>query len=164
MIFAGQYGGDDGMTQLAVAHDRLERADNLPALLEAAHQGFAVVLTALRAQEDPESVWFAGFVMAATQAANGRDALLFAPSMPLHSSAATPDLSTEPPAGIAARVAVGEDPAGRVAGDIAALCGLAAVRLARAAGEAPDPGDQDACARTAGCARRICELLAGGGT
>jgi hypothetical protein len=152
------------MTQLAVAHDRLERAYSLPALLEAAHQGFAVVLAALRAREDPESVWFAGFVMAAAEAANGRDALRFASSMPVHGSAATPDLSPEPPAGIAAGAGAGEDAAGRVAGDVAALCGLAAVRLARASGEAPDPGDQDACARAAGCARRICELLAGGGT
>jgi hypothetical protein len=151
------------MTQWAAARDRLDRADDLPALLEAAHQGFAVALAALRAGENPESVWFAGFVMAAAEAANGRDALLFAPSMPLHGSAGMPVLSTEPPTAIAAGMAAGEDPAGSIAGDIAALCGLAAVRLARAAADAPDPGDQDACARAAGYARRICELLAGGG-
>ena len=62
-----------GMTQWAAARDRLDRADDLPALLEAAHQGFAVALAALRAGENPESVWFAGFVMAAAEAANGRD-------------------------------------------------------------------------------------------
>jgi len=52
---------------------------------------------------------------------------------------------------------------GSVAGDIAALCGLAAVRLARAAVEAAGPGDQAACDRAARCAQRICELLAGAG-
>jgi hypothetical protein len=152
------------MTHWEAARDRLERADDLPALLEAAHRGFALALTALRAGENPESVWFAGFVMAAAEAANGRDALLFAPSMVLHGSAGMPDLGTDPPAGIAEGWAAGEDPAGSVAGDIAALCGLAAVRLARAATDAPDRGDQDACARAARNARRICELLAGGGT
>ena len=151
------------MTQWAAARDWLDRADDLPALLEAAHQGFAVALAALRAHEDPASVWFAGFVMAAAEAANGRDALLFAPSMPLQSGPGMPDLGTDPPAAMAAGRGAGEESAGRVAGDIAALCGLAAVRLARAASDAPDPGDQDACARAARSARWICELLAGGG-
>ena len=53
-------------------------------LLEAAHEGFVAALTALRAQEDPDSAWFGEFVMAAASAADGRDALLFAPSMPRH--------------------------------------------------------------------------------
>ncbi|MFI5065314.1 MAG: hypothetical protein ACHP9Z_15260 [Streptosporangiales bacterium] len=148
------------MTQLTAVRDRLERADGLPALLEAAHQGFAVALAAMRAHEDPASEWFCGFVMAAAAAADGRDALLFAPSMPQRGSPGMRDLGTQPPAGRAVR----DDPAGSVAGDIAALCGLAAVRLARAASHAPDPGDQDACARAARSARQICELLAGGGT
>ena len=51
-----------------------------------------------------------------------------------------------------------------VAGDIASLCGLAAVRLAQATSQAADPGDHAACVRAAQCARRICELLARGGT
>lgn len=148
------------MTPLTAAYDRLEHADDLPALLEAAHQGFAVALTALRACEDPESEWFGGFVMAAAAAADGRDALRFAPSIPLHGSHGMPDLGTQPPA----RRAAMEQPAGSVAGDIAALCGLAAVRLARATSRTSDRGDQDACARAARSARRICELLAGGGT
>ena len=70
------------MTGMTAARNRLEQADDLPALLEAAHQVFAVALTALRAHEDPASVWFGRFVMAAASAADGRDALIFAPSMP----------------------------------------------------------------------------------
>src|SRR5512135_2681071 len=115
------------MAQLAAARDLLERADDLPALLGAAYQGFAVALTALRPGENPDSWWFAGFVMAAAEAANGCDALLFAPSMPLYGNAGKAVQDAEPAAGMAE----GEDPAGRVAGEIAALCGLAAVRLAR---------------------------------
>jgi len=151
------------MTQVMDARDRLGRAGDLPGLLEAAHQGFAAALTALRACEDPGSVWFGRFVMAAAAAADGRDALLFTPSLPAHASPGLRDMGEEPQAGTAGSDG-GEDRAGRVAGDIAAFCGLAAVRLARAASRPPDPGDQAACARAAGCARRICELLAGGGT
>jgi hypothetical protein len=142
------------MTGMTAARDRLEQADDLPALLEAAHQVFAVALTALRTCEDPASVWFGRFVMAAASAADGRDAVIFAPSMPAQRTHAT--------------TGSGEDSsvatADTVAGDIASLCGLAAVRLAQAASQAADPGDQAACVRAAQCARRICELLAGGGT
>ena len=121
----------------------------MAAVIAAAHEGFVAVLTALRAQEDPDSAWFGEFVMAAASAADGRDALLFAPSMPTTLSPGTTVTDEEAAAGIA--------------GDIAALCGLAAVRLARAAGQAADPGDQAACERAARCAQRICELLAGAG-
>ena len=77
------------MTGMTAARDRLEQADDLPALLEAAHQVFVAALTALRAREDPASVWFGRFVMAAASAADGRDALIFAPSMPAHRAHAT---------------------------------------------------------------------------
>ena len=134
--------------------DRLEQADDLPALLQAAHQVFVAALAALRAREDPASVWFGRFVMAAASAADGRDAVIFAPSMPAHRAHATRG------AGEDSSVATADT----VAGDIASLCGLAAVRLAQAAGQAADPGDQAACVRAAQCAQRICELLAEGGT
>ena len=140
------------MNRLTKAHQRLQEADDMAAVIAAAHEGFVAALTALRAQEDPDSAWFGEFVMAAASAADGRDALLFAPSMP-----ATPGPGTTV---TDEKAAAGR---GSVAGDIAALCGLAAVRLARAAGQAADPGDQAACERAARCAQRICELLAGAG-
>ena len=77
------------MTGVTVARNRLEQADDLAALLEAAHEVFVAVLTALRACEDPASVWFGRFVMAAASAADGRDAVIFAPSMPGHRAHAT---------------------------------------------------------------------------
>ena len=70
------------MNRLTRAHQRLQEAGDLAAVIAAAHEGFAVALTALRAREDPDSAWFGEFVMAAASAADGRDALLFAPSMP----------------------------------------------------------------------------------
>ena len=142
------------MTGMTAARHRLEQADDLPALLEAAHEVFVAALTALRAREDPDSVWFGGFVMAAASAADGRDAVIFAPSMPAHRARArrAPEKTHQ-----RARPK-------RSRGTSPALCGLAAVRLAQAASQAADPGDQAACVRAARCARRICELLAGGGT
>jgi hypothetical protein len=142
------------MTGMTAARNRLEQADDLPALLEAAHQVFAVALTALRAHEDPASVWFGRFVIAAASAADGRDALIFAPSMQAHRAPASADTGEDSSAGTA----------DTIAGDIASVCGLAAVRLAQATSQAADPGDRAACVRAAQCARRICELLAGGGT
>jgi hypothetical protein len=141
------------VNRLTKAHQRLQEADDMAAVIAAAHEGFVAALTALRAREDPDSDWFGEFVMAAASAADGRDALLFAPSMPTTLSPATTVMDEQAAAGTG----------GSVAGDIAALCGLAAVRLARAAGQAADPGDQAACERAARCAQRICELLAGAG-
>jgi hypothetical protein len=142
------------MTRMTGVRDRLEQADDLPVLLEAAHQAFAVALTALRACEDPASVWFGRFVMAAASAADGRDALIFAPSMPAHRAHATERTGEDSSAGTA----------DTIAGDIASLCGSAAVRLAEATSQAANPGDKAACVRAARCARRICELLAAGET
>ena len=70
------------MNRLTKAHQRLQEAGDLAAVIAAAHEGFVAALTALRAREDPDSAWFGEFVMAAASAADGRDALLFAPSMP----------------------------------------------------------------------------------
>jgi hypothetical protein len=141
------------VNRLTKAHQRLEEADDMAAVIAAAHEGFVAALTALRAQEDPDSAWFGEFVMAAASAADGRDALLFAPSMPAAPGPGTLVTDEQAAAGTG----------GSVAGDIAVLCGLAAVRLARAAVQASDPGDQAACGRAARCAQRICELLAGAG-
>jgi hypothetical protein len=142
------------VAEITAARDQLKQAGDLPALLGAAHDAFVASLTALRAREDPASVWFGRFVMAAASAADGRDALIFAPSMPAQRAHVTQRSGDDLSAGTAHTVA----------GDIASLCGLAAVRLARAADQAADPGDQAACVLAAQCARRICELLARGGT
>ena len=56
------------MNRLAKAHQRLQEAGDLAAVIAAAHEGFVAALTALRAREDPDSAWFGEFVMAAVTA------------------------------------------------------------------------------------------------
>src|SRR6266571_8325929 len=70
------------MTVLDAAGDRLTQACDLPALLDTAYEAFEVLLSAIEDHEDPGDPRFTTFVMAATCAANGRDAVLFAPSLP----------------------------------------------------------------------------------
>src|SRR5215472_14396984 len=70
------------MTRIATICDRLQRDEGLPALLDTAYAAFEGLLSAAEERQDPASGMFAQFVYAATAAANGRDAILFAPSLP----------------------------------------------------------------------------------
>src|ERR1035438_8815383 len=70
------------MTFLISARDRLEQAAGPAAVLAAAYDAFEGMRLAFRVHEDPASGLFAAFVMAAASAADGRDAVAFAPSMP----------------------------------------------------------------------------------
>jgi hypothetical protein len=71
------------MTRIAEVCDRLHAdGGGLPALLDSAYAAFELLLSVIEEHEDPATGMFAQFVLAATQAANGRDALLFAPSLP----------------------------------------------------------------------------------
>ena len=70
------------MDQIESARVRLEQATGLPAVLDAAYDAFEEMLSALEEQEDRGGAAFAAFVMSATAAANGRDALAAAPSLP----------------------------------------------------------------------------------
>src|SRR5215472_9569527 len=71
------------MTRIATICDRLQRDEGLPALLDTAYAAFEGLLAAAEERQDPASGMFAQFVYAATAAANGRDAILFAPSLPV---------------------------------------------------------------------------------
>ena len=51
-------------------------------VLDAAHDAFEDMLSVIRAFEDPEDGMFIPLVMAAASAADGRDAIAFAPSLP----------------------------------------------------------------------------------
>jgi hypothetical protein len=137
------------VSRIISACDRLERADGLAAVLGASYEAFEGMLVAFRACEDPDTGLFAAFVMASASAADGRDAVAFAPSFPRRAG-------RKPVAG-----------AGLGAGDIAraaaGACRVVADRLRRAAVSALDPGDRAACDQAAGCARRIGELLGGAG-
>jgi len=89
------------MANIAAARNRLQRAGDLPAVLDAACDAFEDVLAVLCNHQDPADDTFITFVMAATCAANGRDAVLFAPSLPAHRLHATPETEQDPHRGSA---------------------------------------------------------------
>jgi hypothetical protein len=139
------------MSRVLGPRERLQHATALPAVLDAAYGAFEQMLVAIRAHETPASGLFAAFVMSAASAADGRDAVAFAPSLPRP--------GTQPPGG----GEPAEENAEAVAESVAALSRLLAVRLAQAGASAPDPGDRAACADAAWCAESIYGLLHRGG-
>ena len=141
------------MIHNATARDRVEQADNLVALLDAAHDAFEDMLSVIRIHEDPEDGMFIPLVMAAASAADGRDAIAFAPSLPprrLH-----PAIAGEQP----------HEPGSprAIASKLAALSELLARRLTEAARSAPISADRTACTDAARSAREIQALLTASG-
>jgi hypothetical protein len=137
------------MTRITAAQHRVRQASDLAAVLDAAYEAFEAMLSAIDRVQDPGSRLFAGFVMAAASAANGRNAVALAPSLP-----GRPLLAV--PAGQRSRP--GERPE-HLAEVVAGLSRLVAGRLAQAAACAADPGDRAACTHAARSARDICGLL-----
>lgn len=136
------------MSNLSFVRGRLDRATGLAAILDAAFDAFESMLSVLRAHEDPGDPIFGAVVLAAASAADGRDAVLSAPSLPprpLHAAGAEE----------------GHDAATSVAGVLVGLSELLAARLVDAERVAPDPDDQAACQAAARWARDIHSLLAG---
>jgi hypothetical protein len=133
---------------------RVRAAAGLPGMLESAWRAFECILAEAEAHEDPATPLFPAFVLAATAAASGRDAVLLAPSLPW------PPQDTRPGGGQAGG---SEDPAGAAALALASLGEALISRLEEAAGSAASSGDRDACRYAAGRAREICDLLAGAG-
>jgi hypothetical protein len=128
----------------------LVQARDVPELLDAAYEAFEVLLSALEDHEDAGDPRFAAFVMAASCAANGRDAVLFSPSLPPRR------LARQPPA----TLPYGDEKNGADA--IAGLAGLVAARLTQAAGWAVLAGDQTGCRDAARYGRQIEAILARG--
>jgi hypothetical protein len=141
------------MSSIPAVRDRLERADSLPAVLDAAHDAFASMLSAIRALEDPATALFIPLVMAAAFAAAGRNALAFAPAFPSRPLPAAP--TRDEPAD-AASVQV-------ITASLAALSELLAARLTDAPCDAAVRSDQAACRDAARSAREIHALLTGNG-
>jgi hypothetical protein len=141
------------MTSIPGTLQRLQHAAGLAAILDAAYDAFEDVLQAIRACEDPASGPFAAFLMAAASAADGRDAILFAPSLLPGRGSSTP--------------AVGDQGSGEsaasIAGAAAVLSRVLAARLTQAWETAADPGDRAACADAVCCAQSIAGLLGGSG-
>jgi hypothetical protein len=135
-------GGVTPSFDLPAATSSVLRAEDLPALLGAAYRAFDCALQALRGAEDHAGPMLPALVLAAAQAADGRDAVAAAGPFPGPGT----DL-----AGTAAPVSAAEV-ADQVAGLGLAMAGR--LRDAAAAGGGP------VCAEAAGCAGRMHELLA----
>jgi hypothetical protein len=136
------------MTPIPAIRDLLQRDDGLPALLDTGYAAFELLLVAIEEHEDPASGMFAPFVFAATHAANGRDAILSAPSLPprpLHRADAD----------------VGGRGSGTGVLEIVALSQLLCHVLAQAADSVPSHDDQAACLHAARSAAAIHRLLTG---
>jgi len=141
---------------------RLRDAEDLTAILAAAHDAFEWMLPVMEGHEDPAGAMFAAFVTAGAAAADGRDAMAFAPSCPALASR-TPG---SPAAARGPSAAPAPDPgstAGNAAAAIAAVCVPLAARLAEAGSSAPGRRDQIACADAARYASKIRLLLTGRG-
>lgn len=115
-----------------------------------AYRAFARMLPGLRAMTDPSSEPFGAAVMAAALAANGRDALAFAPSLVIGNDQGDGLSVQDPGQGLGS------------ARDIATLCQLLASRLDQAAEAATQDRDQAACQQAAQCAYEMAALLSGG--
>jgi hypothetical protein len=130
---------------------RLENAQSLGSLLDAAYDTFEDMLAVIHGQEDNDEDFFAGLIFAAAAAADGRDAILTAPSLPPAPPGNHPDAPPPSPA----------QTSGEIAAGVAALSGLLAARLTQAAESAESPADRAACRHAAHSARQIRDLLAG---
>jgi len=142
------------MTSISWQAQRVRAGADLPDVLESAWRAFECMLDEAEAHEDPATPLFPAFVLAATAAANGRDAVLLAPSLPW------PPRHT--PHGSRQADGPGE-PAQEAARALASLSQALISRLETAAGSAAHSGDRDACRYAAGRARAIYDLLAGAG-
>jgi hypothetical protein len=139
------------MTRLNTAENRLYRASDVQSTLDAACDAFEDILALISSYEETAANTGAAiaFLLVATQAANGRDALLFAPSLPRRS------LHPSPALGQPERVSASD-----IKAAVAGLSRLLASHLACIATAAAG-ADQTACHDAARCARKVHGLLAG---
>jgi len=135
------------MTSPSSARRQLIAASGLLAGLKAAYDAFECLLTAFEDDDDPACSTFAAFVMSAALAADGRDAVAFAPSLP--------------PAALDGRLPAMADGERASANELADLCCDVITLLERAAETASNPGDCVACRNAIRCALGIHVLLTG---
>ena len=141
------------MTSISWQAQRIRAAAGLPEVLESAWRAFECMLAEAEAHEDPATPLFPAFVLAATAAANGRDAVLLAPSLPW------PPRDTPPGGGQAG----GPGESAQAARALASLSQALISRLETAAVSAASSRDRDACRYAADRARAIYDLLAEAG-
>ena len=133
---------------------RLREANDLAAVLDAAYDAFEGMLPVICACQDHAGSLFAAFGKSAGSAADGRNAILLAPSLPAccPHGAPAPEEGSHP----------GED-AETIAAHLAAVSLLLADRLTQTAKSAPDYRDRAACRSAARRAREIHALFTGAG-
>ncbi len=152
------------MTNPSTVRQRVEEAGNLAEVLDAAYEAFETVLSVIDGYHDGGGPFFAGLLMASAAAADGRNALLEAPSLPLTSQAdlsvAEPESGARSSAGVAAQAA--GDPVAAAA-TVAALSASAASGLRRAAAWAVAAADRAACLDAARYADEVLVLTRGNG-
>ena len=132
------------------SRSRLRKARSTAEVLDATYGAFTDMLGMIRRYEDGGGPFYAALVFAAAAAANGRDAMLFAPSMPprpLHEQIAT--------------VVSGGSEA--VAAELALLSDAVIRRLTAAAAIVVADGDRGACRDGVWFAREIHALVTGTG-
>jgi hypothetical protein len=137
--------------QISKAAARVRRTDTLPGLLDAGFDAFEVIRSVARVCEDLDPDLLPAFMMAASAAVEGRNALIDVPSLP--SSCGGP-----PPAPV---TCTGTD-AAQAAGPLAALGALLAARFAAAARVATEVGDRAGCEAAGRSAAEVHRLLAAG--
>jgi hypothetical protein len=142
------------MTWMISAQERLRETNGLGVVLDAAYDAFEGMLPVIRVGQDNAGNLFAAFGKSAASAADGRNAILLAPSLPPHC------LHRTPAPGEGSHRGEGAE---SIAVCLAALSQLLADRLAQAAKSAPDYRDRAACRSAARRARDIHALLTGPG-
>lgn len=145
--------GAGQMSRTAESQARLQAARGVPEILAAAYDAFEQLLLTIREHEHRAEGLFAAFLMAAASAADGRDALTFAPSLP------TPLPRPGDTARATGNPALPPD-IDEVADELADLSQVLVLGLGVAASQAPDPADRAAITEAAQSARSIRSLLA----
>ena len=153
------HGCDSGPeNEVSVMHEidtmqaRVEAADGLAGTLAAGWDAFELLLVTCEQCEDRSDELFAAFSFAAAAAAEGRNILTDAPSLP-----PGPDAGTSQAPFVEADLE-------KIADALASLAGVLSSRLSSAGRQAHGTADQAACRDAAREARRIRELLARGGS
>ena len=137
------------MNQIGLIQQRLADAGSLPAVLAASWEIFELIAASASASPGESPEIYPAFTFARSSAVSGRNAVAFAPSMPVFSANTVHD----PPKPTA--------DAYEIADTLAGLASALSVRLRESAGLAADAADRSACENAASEAERIAWLLAG---
>jgi hypothetical protein len=141
------------MRRLTAAGDRFGQARGLAVVLDAACDAFEEILAVIGDCEDASDALVVPLLLAATQAANGRDAVLFAPSLPARRLHQMEQAGEEPERGGA------QD----IISSVTGLCQLLASGLEGTATGVANVADRAACRDAGRHARAVHALLTGGG-